>query len=94
MRAAVYEVLQIFFWLCAVPFYLIGFVLRTLHPNSIQRMIMTGPYYWAVVRKRRARGEEEWQEHDFVLGISPPKDHSYWRNRNIPQLLKNEDKEA
>ena len=86
MKATFYGFLQLLLWLCAVPFNLLGQLLMEIHPRTIERRIMTGPYYWAVVRKRRANGEPEWQEHDMhALGIPPPKDHPYWQ-KQPPEL--------
>ncbi len=90
MKAAFYETLQIFLGLVVIPFHLLGKLLQEIHPFAISRRIQQGPYYWACVRKRRARGEEEWQEHDLQIGIQPPKGHPYWeklKNRSFTPLM-------
>lgn len=62
----------------ALLFRLLGALLREVHPLTIEQRIIAGPYYWAIVRKRRVRGEDEWQEHDMQIGVHPPDGHPYW----------------
>ena len=86
MKAALYEALQVAFFLIAMFFFGLGDIMRRLHPSTISQQIMAGPYYWCVVRKRRARGDEEWQENDLSLGIRPPDGHPYWDDHPITRM--------
>ena len=45
--------------------------------------ISMGPYWWCVVHKRRAAGEPEWQEQDFLIGMPPPAGHPYWQSTSL-----------
>ena len=72
----IYHAIQTFFALLAHAFHLLARVLYEVHPRSISDRIMRGPYYWACVAKRKVRGEETWQLHDYTaLGIQPPPGH-------------------
>lgn len=89
IKAGFYETLQISLGLVGIPFQLLGKLLHEIHPFTIARKIQQGPYYWACVRKRRARGEEEWQEVDLLIGRRPPEGHPYWdrlERAGIPPL--------
>ena len=90
IKAVFYEVLQILLGFVGIPFHLLGKLLQVIHPFAISRRIQQGPYYWACVRKRRAQGEEEWQEVDLLIGIQPPEGHPYWevlKNRGLTPLM-------
>lgn len=83
-KALFYQILQFTVFAVSLPFQYASWALTQLHPGFIAHRIMRGPYYWACVQRRRALGEDEWQEHDMQLNIPPPKGHPYW------QLLKNQ----
>lgn len=90
MKAAFYETLQILLGFVGLFFHYLAKLLFEIHPGMISRRIHQGPYYWACVRKRRARGEEEWQEIDLQIGIRPPEGHPYWerlQNAGITPLM-------
>ena len=90
LKAAFYGTLQILLGFAGFPLQLLARILYEIHPAMIARRIQQGPYYWACVQKRRAQGEEEWQEHDLQIGIPPPKGHPYWeilKNRGLTPLM-------
>lgn len=77
LEAAAYELLQTLLGLVGLFFHYLGKVLHEIHPSHIAQRIQKGPYYWACQRKRRARGQDEWQEIDLALGIWPPEGHPF-----------------
>lgn len=73
MKGHFYAGLQILIGLfLTLPLYLLSRLLMEINPSRLSMRIAQGPYYWAAVRKRRARGEPEWQEHDLSIGIPDP----------------------
>lgn len=73
MRSYFYAGLQLLIAATLIlPLYLVSQLLREINPGRLSVRISRGPYYWAVVQKRRALGEPEWQEHDLAIGIPDP----------------------
>lgn len=73
MRSYFYAGLQLLIAATLIlPLYLVSQMLREINPGRLSVRISRGPYYWAVVQKRRALGEPEWQEHDLAIGIPDP----------------------
>jgi len=68
---------QIIFWCLVLPLHAVGAVLRFIHPTHLALITSRVMYYWAAQRKRRAAGEDLWQEHDLQIGILPPEGHPY-----------------
>ena len=95
LKAAFYGTLQILLGFAGLPLQLLARILYEIHPAMIARRIQQGPYYWACVRKRRALGEEEWQEHDLQIGIQPPEGHPYWEKlQELPVIPVSSDEEG
>ena len=79
----IYRIMQLMVSACLLVLYLLHFVVGvpTHWLNKLNRWMLQRPYYWVIVRRRRAAGEDEWHERDLHhLGIAPPEGHPYWEH--------------
>lgn len=79
----IYRIMQLMVSACLLVLYLLHVVVGvpTHYIGKLNHWLMLHPYYWAIVRRRRLLGEDEWHERDLQrLGITPPEGHPYWKH--------------
>jgi hypothetical protein len=79
----IWAILQALVWsLLMIPTALVRRIMAipVLGLSILERMTTLHLYYPLTVRRRRAAGQDEWQEPDWrYLGIHPPEGHPYWQ---------------